>query len=190
MPFTKTGDNGQSSTAHFSNLPKNHPIFECLGALDELNARIGFCRSLLNKSSKWNEINIILSKIQQELFELGSSIHLEDPQFDIDQSTSKMEKYILETDQLLQPLKNFILPGGSSQSAALHLCRTATREAERRFVHLLTIYDARNIPPFFFSAERYINRLSSLFFTLARQANQIECIEDTLWQPTSNRDPK
>lgn len=188
MPFTGTGDNGRSSAANFKNESKYHPIFEFLGSLDELNARIGLAHSMLpeESSSEWIHIKQMLFNLQNELFDIGGSIHIQQLTIHLETRIARMEKYIHETDAQLDPLKNFILAGGDPIASQLHLCRTATRYSERMFMHFFSSLDAANQPSFLNQIEVYLNRLSSVFFTLARQVNKLQGKRDVIW--TANRD--
>jgi len=179
-PYTGNGDNGHSSTAKINAIPKNHEIFELLGNLDALNAQIGVARTLVVNETK--TIDQILYKLQNELFDIGAAINLEDSSFPIKKALQEMESTVLELHEPLPELRNFILPGGTAMAASLHICRTKSREVERLFTAFYLqkdTFDELYLANFL----KYLNRLSSLFFTLARYANFCVSVDDVIWQP-------
>lgn len=185
MPFTKNGDQGFSDTFSKKNLRKDEPIFAFLGELDALNAQIGHTYSIIPSTSPIPlALTTFLVKLQNNLFELGAAINMENSQFEVGHALQELEEYTLTLHHNLPPLKNFILPGGSTIAASLHLCRTQCRKTERSFATYLfsgTIYDetyAKHVLS-------YLNRLSSWFFVAARFANQALGVPDVIWRPKS-----
>ena len=177
--YTRTGDKGTTSLYNGERKPKTDPTFETLGLIDNLNSQIGFAKEQWNVSinsakteEDFSEIEQ-LEHIQSRLFEIGS--HVATPRdsakgeadkkiytaFD-DAHIDTLEKWIDEHDSGLEPLKNFILPGGGLGSASLHLCRTSCRTVERSLFHLIQDGKADD------NVGRYINRLSDYFFILSR----------------------
>lgn len=181
-PFTGNGDYGHSSTAKISSIPKYHELFEILGQLDTLNAHIGVARSMLASETKW--LDLILYRLQNELFEIGAALNLEDNSFPIDIALIDMESTLIELHQPLPELKHFILPGGTPLSAYIHICRTSARNLERHY----SAYFLKN-PSFdetyLATLMKYLNRLSSLFFTMARKVNLEANVPDVIWRPKS-----
>jgi cob(I)alamin adenosyltransferase len=180
--YTKTGDKGKTSLFGGERVSKDTYRIEAYGCVDELNAHLGVIRSLTPPS----EIEQLLDRLQHELFILGAD--LATPQTrrpkKIDRIESRhidqLEKDIDHLDAALEPLQQFILPGGSRVSAELQVARTVCRRAERRIVQLLKKGEIGTTPVV------YINRLSDLLFVAGRYANKIEGIGEVKW--VSNRD--
>lgn len=181
-PFTGKGDSGYSSTSTKNEIPKHHAIFQLLGQFDRLNAEIGVART--HTAPQTSAIDTVLYNLQNELFEIGADINMANNAFNIANALAGMEQEIMAFHELLPALTNFILPGGSPLAASLHLCRTQARELERVFSayfldqNEVTITDLPIIM-------KYLNRLSSLFFTLARAANNMQKIDDVIWEQKS-----
>ena len=154
------------------------------GTVDELNSAVGMAR--LFAETKTDEK---LAAIQNDLFDVGADLcrpnHDDDcreefpPLRVLASQVVRLENEIDEFNAELQPLRSFILPGGSSLSAHLHLCRTVARRAERECVRLA---ESESVNP---EAVRYLNRVSDWFFVAARQANAVH--GDVLWVPGANR---
>jgi cob(I)alamin adenosyltransferase len=175
--YTKTGDSGTTSLFGGKRVPKNSPLIEAYGTVDELNSQLGYVRSLQPSP----EIDDILARIQHKLFTLGAD--LATPMAKKSNRIKRIKKTdvvaLEETiDQIqarLEPLKAFILPGGSQVGAQLHVARTICRRAERLVATLTCKKDAS------VHALVYLNRLSDLFFVLARRANALAKETETLW---------
>jgi cob(I)alamin adenosyltransferase len=152
---------------------------EAYGTLDELNGIIGACRAFNSD----RRIDAILAEIQNDLFTLGAD--LATPAGERQKRVrrvgkadcARLEKHIDHFESGLPPLHNFILPGGSSSAALLHVARTVCRRAERRIVTL------SRVEPINEEAIVYTNRLSDLLFVLARTANGLTGISDVTWIP-------
>lgn len=180
--YTKTGDTGDTGLFGGGRVPKSHPRVEAYGDVDELNATIGVARA--TGSPPDPEIDALLVRVQQDLFAIGALLatpdrermrmHLDKAKID-QERVAELERAIDAADAELEPLRAFILPGGSSKAAALHVARTVCRRAERRIVD---IADEMEIPPLVIV---YLNRLSDLLFTLARLANKRASTEETAW---------
>jgi cob(I)alamin adenosyltransferase len=160
--YTKTGDNGSSKTITGIRKLKSDLSFEVLGTCDELNASLG----LLHLSKKRNVVNLI-TEVQSDLFKIGSyfaGIKFTKVEADwLKQRTTTLESEIDKIETKNKPLRNFILPGGSFESAHLHLSRTVCRRLERALVR----YSKSD----FAEIKVYINRLSDYLFVLARFYN-------------------
>ena len=183
--YTRTGDKGDTALSDGSRVAKHDPRVEAYGTVDELNATLGLCR--LHAAGRMADR---LSVIQNDLFDLGADLARPDMAADdkaghpvlriIDPQVTRLETEIDEMNADLQPLRSFILPGGSVLSAHLHLSRTVARRAERRATELAAGGDVNG------SAVRYLNRLSDWLFVAARQANGGGS-EDILWVPGASR---
>ena len=173
--YTKTGDKGTSALYTGDRLPKNSLVFDCLGAIDEINANIGLAREYCLQVEKLDKrMHLQLEEIQARLIDLGSHIatpktsqkmgagkkvqHVVFPQENID----NLENWIDDMDSKLPPLTTFILPSGGLASSQLHVSRTVCRRAERNLVNLLDQDQIDDV------AYKYINRLSDYLFMLAR----------------------
>jgi cob(I)alamin adenosyltransferase len=180
--YTRTGDAGDTGLFGGGRVPKNHPRVEAYGDVDELNAAIGFARSI----EQMSRIDEVLVPIQRDLFALGALLatpdrekmrqHLEKARVD-EERIGQLERAIDDGDRELEPLRSFIVPGGSPKAAALHLARTICRRAERRVVSL-TDSGIDEIPQV---VVIYLNRLSDLLFTLARVANRRAGAGEVTW---------
>jgi cob(I)alamin adenosyltransferase len=185
--YTKTGDDGETGLFGGPRVRKDDLRIEAYGTVDELNAVIGLARShstaAVGQENLPTEIDSLLADIQHALFDLGSQLATPDPKsrgtnFVSDKQIESLEQAIDRFDSQLPPLKNFILPGGTSAAAWLHLARTVCRRAER-YVVTLTHRDAEKIEP---QILIYLNRLSDLLFVLARAVNQFAGQPDVPWQ--------
>jgi cob(I)alamin adenosyltransferase len=191
--YTKLGDGGETHLGDMSRVPKTHPRIEAYGDVDELNAQIGVTLTvggLPEGYAAW------LRRIQNDLFDVGADLAVPEPPDDgggagqgADEDAKPPRKRLRVTaDQVtwlegacdevnatLEPLRSFVLPGGTAAAAQLHVCRTVCRRAERR---ALLVADANP------EVVRYLNRLSDLLFILSRGANDGE---EPLWEPGSSQ---
>ncbi len=178
--YTKTGDKGETGLFGGGRVSKDSLRIEAYGTVDELNSFIG----LAITETRDEEVKKLLRKIQDELFTVGSNLAAPDKKKDKKNIIPEVkEDFYLEAERAidhfeekLEPLKNFILPGGTKSAALLHVCRTVCRRAERRVVGLK---NKENI-----SGENiiiFLNRLSDLFFVLARYENYISNVPDIKW---------
>ena len=180
--YTKTGDKGETGLFGGDRVAKDSPRIEAYGAVDELNSIVGIVRAFRHKSA----IDKVLGKIQEELFILGAD--LATPRTKVRSTIPRIKQShvlslegIIDTFELrLAPLKTFILPGGTPVASYLHLARTVCRRAERRVVQLSRSDDVGSELPI------YLNRLSDLFFVLARYANHLEKKKETQWTNPSS----
>jgi cob(I)alamin adenosyltransferase len=175
--YTRTGDSGDTSLFDGSRVSKADARVDAYGEVDELNAWLGLARS----AGLDADLEAPLVQVQRDLFALGA--RLADPAQKIagrvtktaltDADVERLEALIDRLDAELPPLRRFILAGGASAGAALHVARTVCRRAERRMVSLQPPVDSVLI--------RYVNRLSDLLFVLARSANHRAGIPETEW---------
>jgi cob(I)alamin adenosyltransferase len=184
--YTRTGDDGTTALGSGRRVAKYDLRVECYGTLDEANAAIGLAR-LHTRSEQ--ALDAMLARIQNDLFDLGAELCYPDESKDargrLSVSDAQVERLESEIDALnreLQPLRSFVLPGGTQAASFLHLARTISRRAERLMVALA----ARPNEPVGGSALRYINRLSDFLFVAARYAND-KGQSDVLWVPGQNR---
>ncbi len=177
--YTKRGDRGETSLFGGKATSKASQRVEAYGEIDELNAAIGWVRSLAVEHD--GELDAILAGLQTSLFELGAELatppgvtsKASHPIGKAD--VARLERIIDRLQEGLARQTHFILPGGSEVSAALHLCRTVCRRAERRVVHL------GEAEPVGAQLLIFLNRLSDLLFVMARVANQRAGIADVPW---------
>lgn len=184
--YTKTGDAGETALGNGARVAKHAMRVTAYGTADELNAFLGVARQ-----EAGGDIDTALSRIQNDLFDLGADLCRPDMEKDAeaeypplrmtDAQVARLEAEIDAMNGDLEPLRSFILPGGSALSAHLHVCRTVARRAERLAVELATM---EAVNP---AAVKYLNRLSDWFFVAARIANN-GGKDDVLWVPGANRD--
>ncbi len=194
--YTRTGDDGTTGLACGPRRRKDDLRIIACGDIDELNASIGLAR--LYTALILPEVDAILIRIQNDLFDLGADIATPDAVSDsagaaaenlgyeplriISTQVDRLEQEIDALNVQLEPLRSFILPGGSPAAAHLHMARTIARRAERSMVALAAQDDEIVSDP----ALRYINRLSDLLFVAARIGNN-QGQDDILWVPALTR---
>ena len=184
--YTRSGDKGRTSLADGSRVAKYDLRVETYGAVDEANAHIGLARLEIDKKSDG-----MLARIQNDLFDLGADlarpITADSSVKDLRIVQSQIDRLEFEIDEMnksLKPLESFVLPGGKSSSAHLHVARTVTRRAERLTAKLiLTKKNREKINPL---TSIYLNRLSDHLFVLSRKTNN-NSETDVLWNPGENR---
>lgn len=180
--YTRSGDQGTTSLFGGERVAKNHPRIAAYGTVDELNAVLGLVRTEIGVSETLHELELILGRIQNELFELGAdlatSIDAKPTVPRISEAhTLRLESDIDRLDRALPELRRFILPGGSRVSGLLHLGRTIARRAERATVEAATLEPVND------DALRYLNRLSDLLFVMSRWANHVLVVDSPAWAP-------
>lgn len=183
--YTKTGDAGETALGNGARVAKHSLRVSAYGTVDETNSTVGLAR--LHASG---EVDASLARISNDLFDLGADLCRPDMERDheagypvlrmVEAQVTRLEREIDAMNERLEPLRSFILPGGSALSAHLHLCRTVCRRAERLTVELATMEAVNE------AAVKYLNRLSDWFFVAARMAND-EGRRDVLWVPGANR---
>jgi len=183
--YTRTGDGGDTALGNGSRVAKHDARVSAYGTVDETNATVGLARLHAD-----GEMDAQLARIQNDLFDLGADLCRPDMEKDADaeypplrMTASQVDRLEAEIDVMnerLEPLRSFILPGGSALAANLHLCRTVSRRAERLATELAT---SETVNP---AAVKYLNRLSDWFFVASRIAND-DGKSDVLWVPGANR---
>ncbi len=145
--------------------------------VDEINASVGV--AVIRSDDM--DMKACLSRIQDELFVMGADLSNPDAQDSTGRMTAHMIKRLEDEIDVyegeLEPLKNFIIPGGTPLAASLHVSRTITRRAETAVVALQQVYWVNDY------CIKYLNRLSDLFFVMARVANKRGGVADTVWRP-------
>jgi len=183
--YTKTGDKGTTALGNGARVDKHAARVSAYGTVDEVNATVGLAH--LHAGA---DMIAQLSRIQNDLFDLGADLCRPEMDKDADAEypplrvtdaqVARLETEIDAMNGDLQPLRSFILPGGSALAAHLHLCRTVTRRAERLTTELGT---QEAVNP---AVVKFLNRLSDWFFVAGRVANA-NGVDDILWVPGANR---
>ncbi|MDR3395543.1 MAG: cob(I)yrinic acid a,c-diamide adenosyltransferase [Parasulfuritortus sp.] len=176
---TRTGDDGSTGLADGSRIAKHEPRIEALGTVDELNSFVG----LLLAEPLDEKLGDLLVAIQNDLFDLGGELALPDRPQVGENHIQHLEQAIATLNSVLPPLAEFILPGGTRPAALAHICRTVCRRAERRLTALAAIELLSPGP------QRYLNRLSDLFFILARTLNRQENGMEPAWRGPQRQKP-
>jgi cob(I)alamin adenosyltransferase len=177
--YTRRGDRGETDLLGGPRVAKDHLRVEAYGAVDELNAALGVALA----DTVHEDIRDLARSIQATLFDLGAYLSSPDAERreqsgerrSLDAEVEALEGRIDAFEEELEPLRNFVLPGGTSSAAAFHVARTVCRRAERRVVSL------DREAPLEAARLRYLNRLSDLFFVLARVENRRAGIDDLVW---------
>jgi cob(I)alamin adenosyltransferase len=180
--YTRTGDKGETALGTGKRVQKFDLRIEAYGTVDETNACAGVAR--LHASG---ELDTMLARIQNDLFDLGADLCVPEDGGEIaakalrvsEAQVTRLEREIDAMNDKLQPLKSFVLPGGSAAAAHLHVARTVCRRAERLIVELSQKEAVSG------AAIKYANRLSDFLFVAARFANLGQ--GDVLWIPGANR---
>ena len=177
--YTRGGDDGETSLGSGERVAKTDPRIEAYGTVDELNSMLG-----LAIVAAPAELVPWLERIQNELFDLGADLSVplenERDRLRVDQGMiDRLEQLCDAANERLEPLRSFVLPGGTEAAARLHLARTVCRRAERAAIALAAVASVNPL------AIAYLNRLSDLLFILARAAN--DGVPEPLWKPGASR---
>jgi len=183
--YTRTGDAGETALGNGIRVAKHALRVQAYGTVDETNSVLGLAR--LHAAG---EMDASLARIQNDLFDLGADLCRPEMEKDreagytvlrmVAAQVARLEREIDAMNERLEPLRSFILPGGTALAAHLHQCRTVCRRAERLTVELATMEAVND------EAVKYLNRLSDWFFVAARIANE-DGRADVLWVPGANR---
>jgi len=176
--YTRLGDGGETHLGDMSRVPKTDARIEAYGDVDELNAQLGVLLARDDVPAGQREW---LERIQNDLFDVGADLAVppggERERLRVAESQTRwLEERCDELNATLEPLRSFVLPGGTPVAAHLHVCRTVCRRAERRAVAVPDLESQEVV--------RYLNRLSDLLFILARAAARGK---EPLWEPGRNR---
>ena len=184
--YTKTGDDGTTSLGDMSRTSKNDPRLEAYATVDEANSSIGVAIAMGGRSD--DAIHQLLIRIQNDLFDVGADLCtpiIDNPPVEPLRVSQEQIEYLESQIDLynddLSPLRSFVLPSGTPESALLHVARTVVRRAERCTWHAIHSFGSGVNP----LTAQYLNRLSDLLFVLARVANKT--VGDVLWVPGANR---
>ena len=178
--YTKTGDAGTTGLFGGGRVPKDDSRVDAYGDVDELNAVLGAARA----TGPMPRVDEVLVSVQRDLFAIGAllatpdveKMHAQLAKARIDElRIEELERAIDACDNELEPLKAFIIPGGTPKAAALHVARTVCRRAERKVVHLQHSVELPKLTVV------YLNRLSDLLFSLARVANKRAGAGEVTW---------
>ena len=174
--YTRTGDEGATGLANGSRTPKTAPRIHAMGDVDELNSVIGLllCEDLPANTREE------LTLIQHDLFDLGGEMAIPGYKSITEVQVKRLEDFLDTYNGTLEPLKNFILPGGSRAASVAHLARTVCRRAERSVILLGQSEEISTL------ARQYLNRLSDLLFVLSRILNRHAKQPDVLWEQGRN----
>ncbi|MBM4109989.1 MAG: cob(I)yrinic acid a,c-diamide adenosyltransferase [Phycisphaerae bacterium] len=183
--YTKTGDDGTTGLFSGARVGKDHPRIEAYGTVDELNAVVGLCASACEPARSFDaRLLVMFGQIQSRLFDIGADLATPEgarQQSKIvrinDAHVREAEGWIDEVEAGNDPIRAFVMPGGSDLAARVHLARTVCRRAERLVVSL------HRAEPVGEAILIYLNRLSDLFFAMARRANKERGVPDTPWIP-------
>ena len=170
--YTRTGDDGSTGLGDGTRVSKTSARVEAYGCVDELNSTLG----LTIAAGLPDDLAVLLADVQHQLFDLGGELCLPGAKTMSAADVDRLEQVMDQFNESLQPLKDFILPGGSPASAACHLARTVCRRAERRVLELAQSEDIND------ESLRYLNRLSDLLFVVARILNRLDDGEEVLWK--------
>lgn len=178
LVYTKTGDRGTTGLIGGTRVPKSHIRLEAYGTVDELNSNLGLLITYLDDE---HDIEF-LQKVQYKLFAVGShlatdqeKVQLHDASIITPEEVEEIEHAIDAADDIVPPLRAFVLPGGARGSAICHICRTVCRRAERR---ILTLAESCTISPELLA---YVNRLSDYLFVLSRKINFNQGKDEIFW---------
>ncbi|MBA1243898.1 MULTISPECIES: cob(I)yrinic acid a,c-diamide adenosyltransferase [Pseudomonas] len=173
--YTRTGDTGETGLGDGRRVAKDHPRVEAMGEVDTLNSQLGLLLAYLADKPALAEVMTVLAPCQHRLFDLGGELAMPGHRALFDTEIQRVEGAIDSWNEVLGPLKNFILPGGSVCIAQAHLCRSQARTAERRCQHLHREEPQEGV------GLAYLNRLSDLLFVAARMIARLEGVDEVLW---------
>jgi cob(I)alamin adenosyltransferase len=179
--YTKAGDLGSTSLIGGTRVPKSHIRIESYGTVDELNSFIGLLSDLVTDA----DIKTVLKEVQDRLFTVGSSLACDpdkEPSLKIpdlkEQDIDYLESLMDKMNEVLEPMKSFILPGGHQAISTAHIARCVCRRAERWCVNLQE--EDLFVEPMVI---KYLNRLSDYLFVLSRYIGHLHGVPDSPWKP-------
>jgi cob(I)alamin adenosyltransferase len=170
--YTRTGDAGTTGLGDGSRVAKNSARVEALGAVDEINS----CLGVLLAEPLGTDLQELLTEVQHDLFDLGGELSVPGYTAIRPEQVTRLEQALDHHNETLEPLKEFILPGGGRAAALCHLARTICRRAEREVVDLASTETVSTY------SQQYLNRLSDLLFVVCRVLNRRDGRGDVLWR--------
>jgi cob(I)alamin adenosyltransferase len=175
---TRVGDDGSTGLGDGQRLSKGHARIGAIGDVDELNSNLGvlLCEVLPD------DVRGVLTRIQHDLFDLGGELCMPGHVIVRAEQVERLDGWLEHFNATLEPLAEFILPGGSRAASLSHVCRTVCRRAERSVVFLEAQAGEGSA-----LLRQYLNRLSDLLFVLARVLNRVDGGEDVLWKNEHRR---
>jgi len=173
--YTRTGDAGETGLGDGRRVAKDHPRVEAIGEVDTLNSQLGLLLAHLSDKPHLAQVQDVLAPCQHRLFDLGGELAMPGHRALYTSEIERVEAAIDAWNEVVGPLRNFILPGGSVCIAQAHLCRAQARTAERRCQQL------QREEPLDGVGLAYLNRLSDLLFVAARMIARLEGVEEVLW---------
>ena len=183
--YTKIGDKGLTMLASGAKVPKDSPRIETYGTVDELNSFLGLLRDTLTSAdaARFADLTAHIAVIQNEIFDLGGELATPADILDTSRQQvvthadiARLEQEMDAYNESLEPLANFVLPGGHQANSLAHVCRTVCRRAERLIVSLAGVEQIREEPRI------YLNRLSDWLFVASRVISQRLGVPEVLWQ--------
>ncbi len=178
--ITRTGDRGETALADGKRMPKGHPRFELVGALDEANSFIGLLAARVGEGPHQER----LTEIQSRLFDVGGAVAMGAAAPVWEAQTAILQDWAKAMNAALPPLKEFVLPGGDETVALAHVARSVVRRAERAFWA-----EAESLAPLVeANVGAWLNRLSDYLFVLARMLARESGAGELLWQPLARPD--
>ncbi len=193
--YTRTGDDGTTALFGGPRVPKNHVRVAAYGSIDEVNASLAVCRA--NEMLQLDcaiDLAHQLTQLQSMLFEIGAILATPAPAPAAARDKSgqitpadiaRIESWIDAAEEQVSPLTTFVLPGGCTLSASLHVARTVCRRAER---DILTLFEEKTTDERILPVLQFTNRLSDLLFVWARLANVFAKTPDIPWLPRSSQE--
>ena len=177
---TRTGDAGTTGLGDGTRVAKDSARIDAIGGIDELNSTLG----LLLSEPLPDGVEVCLTSVQHDLFDLGGELSIPGYAAVTEAQVARLEAAVDRFNADLDPLQEFILPGGTRAAAIAHVARTVCRRAERTLVHMAASEPVSD------PVRRYVNRLSDLLFILARTLNRAGGRTDVLWRKDRADDAK
>ena len=174
---TKTGDDGLTGMADGTRVSKSDPVIDAIGDIDELNSLIGYLSSMIHADNYKNT----LVSLQNSLFDIGGSLSLGTMDSVSNEEILLVDKVIEDLNSQLPELENFVLPGGEPAAAFTQYVRSVCRRCERTLVKLNNHSKVEE------NKLIYLNRLSDLFFVIARSINKDQNVEELLWNQDQSK---
>ncbi|NOY17558.1 MAG: cob(I)yrinic acid a,c-diamide adenosyltransferase [Gammaproteobacteria bacterium] len=178
--YTRTGDDGTTGLSDGTRIDKDSLRITAIGSIDELNSLVGLiCSEEIDQKSR-----DLLTGIQHHLFDMGGELSMPGPRLMRAESVTWLEQQLDRMNDELDPLEDFILPGGCKAAAVCHVARSICRRAERNAFGLARKEEISTV------ITDYLNRLSDLLFILSRYQNKIHGNNDILWQHSCSNEQK